>query len=191
MKPRVLILPISAVIIIGMVTWRLNRDADVSLIVRTTVDERRLAPRFELYDQHSQFVKFERYLGRTRLLVVFIADASADKHPLVRQLCENHDAIEDAGVQVVVVGTATPFATREAEKRRGDPFPFPVLSDVNLQTPEPTPTHRQWGLADDDPTDVQQGLFLIARDGTVAWSDSTPQPVIAPPATITKLTSGD
>lgn len=103
----------------------------------------------------------------------------------------NHTAIEDAEVQVVIVGTATPFATREAEKQRGEPYPFPVLTDINQQTPEPVPTHRQWGLAGDEPTDIREGLFLIDRDGTVPWFENAPRPESAPSNITTMIVNGD
>ena len=191
MKPRDIVLILSAVIIVGLVKWRLHRDEGGPSTIKTTTSERRLAPRFELYDQNSQLVKFERYLGRTRILLLFIADSPVAAHPLVQQLMSNHTAIEDAEVQVVIVGTATPFATREAEKQRGEPYPFPVLTDINQQTPEPVPTHRQWGLAGDEPTDIREGLFLIDRDGTVPWFENAPRPESAPSNITTMIVNGD
>ncbi len=191
MQPRVIVLFLSAAVIFSLVQWRLSRERDGPAPNKAATDIRQLAPRFELYDQHSQLVKFERYLGRTRLLVLFIADAKADEHPLVQQLAKAHAAIDKAGVQVIVVGTATPFAIREAEKRHGEPFPFPILTDINQLTPEPSPTHRHWGLASDDLPEIRQGLFLIDRDGTVAWTDNTPQPAHNPKLAIEFITSGD
>ncbi len=194
MKPRVLILPISAAAIFAMVIWRVNREAPQGDRAATPAAIRRLAPAFELYDQHSQLVKFERYLGRTRLLLLFIGDRPAAEHPLVRRLVDHHAAIEDAGIQIVVVGVATPFANREAEKQLAAPLPFPVLTDVNRQSPEPVPVHRLWGLADDHPASLstaREGLFLIGRDGTVDWSGTAPQPVVDPVATVDQIARGD
>ena len=72
MRKRLLILPLSALVILGLVVYRVQREAGrpPTPLARPPV-ERRLAPRFELYDQQNQIVKFERSLGRTRLVVVF------------------------------------------------------------------------------------------------------------------------
>lgn len=191
MKPRDIVLLLSTVVIAGLVAWRLNRENNRPEPDRVPSETRRLAPRFELYDQHSKLVKFERYLGRTRLLVLFIGDASLDSDPLFQQLLTHHSAIADAGVQVLVIGTATPFAIREAEKQRGADFPFPVLTDIDQKTPVPTPTHRQWGLASDDPTDIRQGLFLIDRDGTLAWTGNMPQSENEPILAIETIAKGE
>lgn len=191
MKPRDLVLLISAVAILGLVLWRLNRENIRPDASQTTSDVRRLAPRFELYDQHSKLVKFERYLGRTRLAVLFIADAPLDEHPLFQSLASKHAAIAAAGVQVIVVGTATPFAIREAEAQRGAEFPFPVLTDIDQKTPVPTPTHRLWGLAGDDPAAIRDGLFLIERDGTVTWNGSTPRAESDPAKAIEAMQNGE
>ncbi|MGE0378870.1 MAG: hypothetical protein AB7Q45_26005, partial [Planctomycetaceae bacterium] len=184
MKRRTLALPIAAAVIMGLVAWRLSWEPPLRNGTRRQTTVRRLAPRFELYDQRSQLVKFERYLGRTRLLLLFIADTPAAEHPLVLQLLGQSELMDSANVQVIVVGMATPYANRESERRLGRSLPFPVLTDVNLQTPEPAPTHRLWGLAGDDPADVREGLYLIDRDGAVNWPGAAPQPAADPAQTI-------
>jgi peroxiredoxin len=191
MKYRVLILPLAAAVIGGLVVWRMNRESMLSDSPVTRTTDRRLAPRFELYDQHSQLVKFERYLGRTRLLLLFTADTPAAEHSLARQLLERHADIANAGVQIVVVGTATPFANREAEKQFGSEFPFPVLTDVDRQSPEPAPAHRRWGLIDGETQEVRSALFIIDRDGTVAWAQTAPQPVADPDRTVAEIAQGN
>ena len=77
MKYRILILPVAAAVIIGLVVWRMNRHPQGVGSRATPTAVRHLAPRFELYDQNSQLVKFERYLGRTRLLLLFTGDTPA------------------------------------------------------------------------------------------------------------------
>jgi peroxiredoxin len=191
MKYRVLILPLAAAVIAGLVVWRMSRQPQRAGSPAMHTAVRRLAPRFELYDQHSQLVKFERYLGRTRLLLLFTADMPAAEHPLARQLLAHHAEFENAGVQIVVVGTATPFANREAEKQLDAKFPFPVLTDVDRNSPQPTPTHRRWGLIDAETREVQSALFAIDRDGTVAWAQTAPQPVAEPAHTISKIAQGN
>lgn len=191
MKPRILILPISAVAIIALVAWRLSWEPLPRGAISPQAAARRLAPRFELYDQHSQMVKFERYLGRTRLLLLFIGDTPAADHPLVQLLHDRQTEIESTGVQIVVVGLATPYANRQAEQRTGITLAFPVLTDVDLRSPAPAPTHRLWGLAGDDPNDVRQGLYLIDRDGTVRWQGTAPRPATDPARIIDTVAAGE
>ena len=165
-----------------MVIWRYQRETGSSS--DSAVDEsRQLAPRFELYDQHSQLVKFERYLGRTELLVVFFdAVPPPDEQPLLTKLRDEHEAIEAAGLQVVAVSLATPHAIREAERRAGVDFSFPVLTDIDMQTPVPAPVHRLWGLAADDSPDVRSGAFYVDRRGMVASDRGIPLPLDDPNA---------
>ena len=158
-----------------MIVWRYQRESHSP--ADSALDEtRQLAPRFELYDQHSQLVKFERYLGRTELLVVFFDDAQPkDEQSLISRLKNDHAAVEAAGLQVVAVSLATPHAIREAERRVGSPFPFPVLTDIDMHSPVPAPVHRLWGLADDNSPDVRSGTFYVDRRGMVASERRHPQ----------------
>ncbi len=80
---------------------------------------RRLAPRVELYDQSSQLVKFERYLGRTRMVIVFFdGEKGADADPWLSQLRDHHAYVVAAGAQVIGIGMATPYANRQAVSAR-------------------------------------------------------------------------
>lgn len=188
MKPRVLILPIAALIIAALVQWRYQREPG-HWSAPATSQTRQLAPRFALYDQHSQLVKFERYLGRTRLLVVFLAgEQSLEKNPLLQRLRDVHPALEDAGVQVVAIGQATPHAIRQAEQRSGVEFPFPVLTDIDMNSPIPVPVHRMWGLADDDTPAVRTGVFFVDRRGTVEVDGAWPRPLDDPQRFVDGLT---
>lgn len=136
---------------------------------------RLLAPRFSLYDQHSQLVKFERYLGRTEILVVFVDDAlPLDENPLLTRLRRDHAALQAGGLQVVAISQATPHAIRQAEQRAGAEFPFPVLTDIDMQTPVPVPVHRLWGLADDTSPAVRSGVFHVDRRGMVEYAGAYP-----------------
>lgn len=139
---------------------------------------RHLAPRFELYDQHSQLVKFERYLGRTELLVVFIdGQRSVDEDPLLKRLQDEHARLAEAGLQVVAISLATPHAIRRAEQRMGMEFWFPVLTDIDMQSPIPAPVHRLWGLADDNSPEIQTGAYFVDRRGMVAYDGVFPEPI--------------
>jgi peroxiredoxin len=181
MKPRILVLPIAALIIAALVVWRYQRETTVASQPLGADSPLLLAPRFALYDQHSQMVKFERYLGRTEILVVFFDDVTPlDVNPLLSRLRRDHTALEASGLQVVAVSQATPHAIRQAEQRAGEQFPFPVLTDIDMQTPIPVPVHRLWGLADDKSPAVRSGVFHVDRRGMVAYDSAFPAPLDDP-----------
>ncbi|MFG0335328.1 MAG: redoxin domain-containing protein [Maioricimonas sp. JB049] len=185
MRPRILVLPIAAILIGGLVLWRLNREEPSRSGPRSVALQ--LAPRFELYDQSSRLAKFERYLGRTRLAVVFFdGDAGADQIALLRTLQEHHEAVEQAGVQIVGISTATPYANRAAGKRAGGEFPFPLFSDVDLARP----VHRQWGMVNLQTGEPKSGLFLVDRGGRVAAQGGAYLPVRDPDAAAAELIQG-
>jgi len=149
---------------------------------------KRLAPRVELYDQKSQLVKFERYLGRTKMVVVFFdGETGADADPWLTQLRNHHDQVKAAGVQVIGIGLATPYANREAEKRSQD-FPFPLLSDIGKDTP--APAHTQWGRFDPSDGTFQTGVFLVDRSGMVETQAGKFKPVSDPQTVVTALCAG-
>lgn len=167
-------------IIAGLVFWRLQREPAQS---GSSSDQtaRLLAPRFELYDQRSQLVKFERYLGRTEILVVFFDDRDPlEEHPLLARLRRDDAALQAWGLQVVAIGEATPHAIRQAEQRAGAEFPFPVLTDIDMHTPIPVPVHRLWGLADDRSAAVRTGVFHVDRRGMVEYGSAFPAPLENP-----------
>jgi len=171
-RPRILVLPIAAIVIGGLVFWRLTREERSPTVSRAVALQ--MAPRFELYDQSSRLVKFERYLGRTRMAVLFYdGEAGADQDALLCSLRDHHDAVEKAGVQVVGISTATPYANRSAGERSGGEFPFPLLSDVDLAWP----VHRLWGMIDPQTDQPRSGLFLVDRGGRVTAQAGQPIPV--------------
>lgn len=192
MRNRVLVLPLAALVIIALVVYRVQRERRAFPIALPA--GRQLAPRFELYDQQNRLVKFERYLGRTKLAVVFFdGPAGADVDPWLRQLRDHHDAVSraGAGVQVIAVSTATPFAIHQAEERAGGPFPFPVLTDIDPRQPIPAPVHRLWGLYDDETNTTRTGVFLVDRAGMVTTGAGGPVPVPDADAAIAALCRGE
>ncbi len=159
---------------------------------RTTQTERaqprRLAPRIELYDQKSQLVKFERYLGRTRMVVVFFdGEAGADHDPWLTQLRDHYDTVKAAGVQVIGIGVATPYANRQAGER-SQAFPFPILSDIGKDNP--APAHTQWGRFDPSDGSFHTGVFLVDRSGMVETEGRIFKPVTDPEAVVKALCIG-
>lgn len=186
---RILVLPFAAVVIAGLV-WLGERIQSVQQ--RTTQTERarprRLAPRIQLYDQKSQLVKFERYLGRTRMVVVFFdGETGADHDPWLTQLRDQHETVKAAGVQVIGIGVATPYANRQAGER-SQAFPFPILSDIGKDNP--APAHTQWGRFDPTDGSFDTGVFLVDRSGMVETQGRSFKPVTDPDAVVKAVCAG-
>ena len=187
---RILVLPLAAWVI-GSLVWlgyRIQQLEQRATHAQRPQARRQLAPRFELYDQNSQLVKFERYLGRTQLVVVFFdAELGADRDPWLTQLRDHHDKVHAARVQVIGISTATPYANREAEQR-SQPFPFPLLSDIGKDIP--APAHTLWGRFDPRDGAFHTGEFLVDRSGMVKLEGRSYQPVADPVAVVKSLCEG-
>ena len=169
---------------------RAQRMQDRATHAQRPPARRQYSPRFALYDQSSppQIVKFERYLGRTQLVVVFFdGETGADRDPWLTQLRDHHDRVKAAQVQVIGISTATPYANREAE-RRSQEFPFPLLSDISQDTP--APAHTLWGLLDPRDGSLHTGVFLVDRSGMVEVEGSSYKLEADPQAAIQAICKG-
>jgi peroxiredoxin len=163
-----LVLPIAAAVIVSLVAFKLSQPPQKRSTA--TLDERRPAPKFLAYDSDNKLVKFERYLGRQEVLLIFFdGDAGADRDPELLRVRQQFPELKRRGVQVVGVSAAIPQYNRQA-RERGGKFPFPLLSDPEFLI------HRLWGRYDEDRLETQTGAFWIDRAGQVAWSGKSPRP---------------
>lgn len=182
-RPRVMVLPLAAVIIVGLVAFKLSQPPQPRTLA--TLEERRPAPKFAALDSHNELVKLERYLGRQEVLLIFFdGDTGADRDPVLLRARQQFDALKRRGVQVVAVSAAIPQLNRQAMDRSGK-FPFPLLSDPEFYI------HQMWGRYNENQLETQTGVFLIDRAGRVAWSGEFPRPesnldAILPLTTTTK-----
>lgn len=193
MKPRVLVLPIAAVVIVGLVVWKKNqprrsRENIPMPVYRQPVSDRM----FQLLDVENKPVKLERYVGRHQMLLIFFrgdfvadtfargpdgefllseSDQKSELEPLLRDLLvvrERSAEIEAADAKVVAVSSALPQHMKRAEELLGK-FPFDVLSDPTLEI------SKQWNRLDWI-TDVPlRGIFTIDRLGTSPFVGDDPK----------------
>lgn len=193
MRKLEILLLIAGIAILASVIWREQQLRDwKDDPTRVVSRARMLAPRFTLTDHNRKVVKLERLLGRHRVVLVFFdARLGIDQDPRTKMLLENFTKIDQTGIEIIAVGTATPFANEEAEKRLGMELPFPVLSDIDINNPAPTPAHRMYGQIDSETESPIPGLFLIDRDGSVAVGlDGRPEPVANERPILSKLANG-
>ena len=167
-RPRVLVLPMAAAVIVGLVAFKLSQPPQKRSTA--TFDEKRPATKFLAYDSDNKLVKFERYLGRQEVLLIFFdGEAGADRDPVLLRVRQQFPELKRRGMQVVGVSAAIPQYNRQAMERGGK-FPFPLLSDPEFLI------HRLWGRYDEDRLETQTGVFWIDRAGQVAWSGKSPRP---------------
>ena len=175
MRPRILVLPVEAVVIALLTVYKLTRTYPPMPLDRAVPGTEKPAPLFELLDQHkpSELVRLVRYAGRQRVVIVFFdGKGGADRSPVLETLRREFAALHGAGIAVLAVSTALPQENRKVLERIG-PSPFPLLSDPDLGA------HRAWGRVEESTGKARTGVFLLNRAGNVAWSvqADAPQPV--------------
>ena len=177
MSRRILILPISALVIVLVCLYGLSRTSQ-----RATLPVAKRSARFllfELYDRNNQTVRLERYLGRHHILLVFFDQRTgADGDPVLLSLRGEFNRLKGENVIVLGISTALPQDNRKRieEKRKEDPdfdLPFLLLTDL----PPECRVHRQWGRFDEAVGLPLPGLFYIDRAGNVDWAGRFPKPV--------------
>ena len=138
----------------------------------------RPAPTFEALDSDLHLVRLSAWLGRHRIILVFFdGEVGADRDADLLRLRDRFAEIQSQDVKVVGVTTSIPQVNRAAMERAGGAFPFPLVSDVDFQSPEGTlRIHRHWGRLDSVTETPLKGLFLIDRKGQVAYVGPIPKP---------------
>lgn len=138
----------------------------------------RPAPAFEALDSDGHLVRLATWLGRHRIIVVFFdGEVGADRDADLLRLRDRFAEIQSRDVKVVGVTTSIPQVNRAAMERAGGAFPFPLVSDVDFQSPEGTlRIHRHWGRLDSLAETPLKGIFLIDRKGQVAYVGPIPKP---------------
>lgn len=138
----------------------------------------RPAPGFEALDADNHLVRLSAWLGRHRIIVIFFdGDRGADNDVDVLRLRDRYVELQSHDVKVVGVTAAIPQVNRAAMERAGGAFPFPIVSDIDPQSPEGNlRIHRHWGRLDTVTEKPLNGAFLIDRKGQVAYVGPIPKP---------------
>jgi len=187
MRPRILVLPASAIVIVALCVYKSSTRVDSPVRPVTAPGMTRLAPAFEFHDETeaAQRIRLASYLGRHSILVVFYnGQRGADHDPLLNRLRDVYEQLQSAGIEVFAVSTALPQETRKVIKRAGS-FGYPLLSDPGMRV------HREWGRYDEKQNEPLFGAFLIDRAGRVAWAGNFPKPLAEPERTLDELLSGN
>lgn len=168
MRRLLLVIPISAIVIVGLTWFKLTRtysQAPVAAVAGAI----RPAPLFQLYDEHSQIVRLARYIGRHKLLVVFYdGTRGPDRSELLQSVKRNYATIHDSGLIVLAIGASRPAENRAGIERDG-PFPFPLLSDIFDYE-----AHRSWGAFDAATNKPREAVFVVDRAGMIRYGHLGP-----------------
>ena len=138
----------------------------------------RPAAGFEALDSDSHLVRLGSWSGRHRIIVVFFdGEQGADQDANLLRLRDRFAELQALDVKVVGVTAVIPQVNRAAMERAGGKFPFPLVSDVDPQSPEGTlRIHRHWGRLDPLTEKPLPGVFLIDRKGLVGHVGPIPKP---------------
>ena len=138
----------------------------------------RPAPGFEALDSEGHLVRLSAWLGRHRIILVFFdGERGADQDADLLKLRDRFAELKDTDVKIVGVTLSIPQVNRAAMDRAGGTFPFPLVSDIDFQSPEGTMRiHRHWGRLDAIGEQPLKGVFLIDRKGQVAYVGPIPKP---------------
>jgi peroxiredoxin len=138
----------------------------------------RPAPGFEALDSSGHLVRLGAWLGRHRMILVFFdGERGADNDPDLLKLRDRFAELQALDVKVVGITASIPQVNRAAMERAGGDFPFPLVSDVDFQSPEGTlRIHRHWGRLDTVTNNPLNGVFYVDRKGQVAYVGPIPKP---------------
>ena len=183
MRRIFLVLPISAVVIGGLIAFKLTRTTEP--IDEETTTNVRPAPLFQLYDEHSQIVRLARYVGRHKLLIVFFDGRQGPDHsPLLTTLRERFSDLYATRAIVLAISAARPSENRfglNVERRKtaaaqaAPPidselrYPFPLLSDILDYE-----VHRRYGAFDALTQQPIEAIFVVDRAGVIQHSHLGP-----------------
>ena len=180
MRRILLILPLSAVVIAGLIAFKVTRRYESS--TAADYEKPQPAPRFLLADEHSQIVRIERYLGRQKILIVFFDGARGPDHnPIIASLSQRISDIKRTGAAVLAIDAERPSQNRygvnlerrqtaEADSSTELKFPFTILSDILEYD-----VHKRYGAYDADQEQPLEAVFVVDRAGLIHYSHIGPE----------------
>lgn len=181
MRSRVLwVIPVAAVVLIGLVVYRqlIPRKQVVSPELAAAV-VRPVPSLYELDDQRARRVALKAFIGRHKMLIVFVKTAGGAgpaavsksgetspatpelrESPLLQTIRRDFARIQEAGAILHVISNATPWNNRQRQES-DQHFPYPILADVEGSV------HRSWLGVDPRSDDLLEGVCVVDRKGFI------------------------
>lgn len=130
-----------------------------------SVEIGRIAPDFELVDQHGTPVRLSSYRGRRNVVLVFFPWAfSGICSSELTALRDGAAEFQNETTQLLAVSTDSKFVQRVFADREG--FEFPLLADFWPHGE----VARRFGVFDDAAGVALRGSFVIDRGGVLRWN---------------------
>lgn len=176
-RPRNLIIPVAALIIVSLVAWR-TLNPRQTLRGEQAPTAARPAPSFQLYDQDSKLVNLSGYLHRHKIVLVFFdGEVGADGNATLQALNDAYPELVRAEVVAFGITTAIP---QQVRAKATQDYQFPLLSDAAAL--DQRSVHRAWNCLIEPETLSQPGrtkpaVFLIDRLGRIPWEGAFPKPL--------------
>ena len=190
MKPRLVLLVLMLTAVTAATAWRLVNPHERQAVDAELLNSRP-APAIQLLDQNNRPVQLRGYLGRHRVLIAFFdGRRGPDGDATMQRLREVLPALKSAGV--MVLGVSTPLAPDVKPQTLS--YPFPVLRDTMAGSVESC--SNRWGVCVSPPksgraAEIAPSLFLVERDGLVAWQGEHPRPVSDADGIISAILRGE
>jgi peroxiredoxin len=142
---------------------------DVPLAPETVPRPGDPAPDLTLPDTHGTPMHLADLRGETVLVVFFPFAFSGTCTSELRELRDNIEDFEAAGVRLLAVSTDPVFSLKAWQEAEG--FGFDLLSDF---WPHGA-VARAYGVLDEESGHPRRGSFLVDADGIVRWSLVSPR----------------
>ena len=129
------------------------------------------APDWCLPDASGRDVSLTQYKGRPLVLIFYEGSSCLRCTTQLSAFAQNAQAFADSGIGLVAIGSDSPRQLEKAlaSSRDKGSFPFPVLSDANLDSFK---AYRCVGF-NNRPL---HGIFLVDAQGDVRWRQISDQP---------------
>lgn len=134
------------------------------------------APAFSLKDAKGETMSLADFQGRPVLVIFYLGQLCTHCMEQLNNFAPVTEKYAKAGIPIVAISTdsveglAETFQFAGDEEKQENPFPFPLLSDANLDT------FKAYRAFDDFESQPLHGTFLIDGDGHIRWQDISYEP---------------
>jgi len=133
------------------------------------------APGWSLSDATGKPTSLSDFKGRPVLVIFYLGKGCSHCMEQLNDFAPVTEAYSKAGIPIVAISTDTAkglaetFQTSDGKDSK-NPFPFPLLSDANLET------FKAYRAYDDFENQALHGTFLIDGDGRIRWQNISYEP---------------
>lgn len=132
------------------------------------------APDFVLEDDCGDTYRLSDRKGKNTLLIFYLGKGCAHCMEQLNEFAPAMKKYEEAGIDIIAVSSDSPEGLAETfaltEEDGNSPFPFPLLSDSELEI------FKAYRAYDDFEAQPLHGTFLIDADQKIRWQDISYEP---------------